>query len=61
MILRFSAQSIRQPMSGGQHRDDEANGPSQSGERETGRSRIVRAINQALLCKRTGMLGKSKN
>jgi hypothetical protein len=26
-------------MSGGQHRDDEANGPSQSGERETERSK----------------------
>ena len=48
-------------MSGGQHRDDEANGPSRSGERETERKEIVRATNQARLRGHTGVLRKSKN
>jgi hypothetical protein len=42
-------------MSGGQHRDDEANGPSRSGEVKRKEAEIAKAINQALLRKHTGV------
>ena len=48
-------------MSGGQHRDDEGNGPSRPGERETEEAEIARTSDPALLRKHTGVLGKSKN
>jgi len=48
-------------MSGGQHRDDEANGPSQSGEVKRKEAAIARAINQAQLRRNTGVSGKAKN
>jgi len=48
-------------MSGGQHRDDEANGPSQSGEVKRKEAAIARAINQALLRRDKGVSGKAKN
>ena len=48
-------------MSGGQHRDDEANGPSRSGEHETERSRNRESNRPALLRRNTGVLRKSKN
>jgi hypothetical protein len=44
-------------MSGGQHRDDEANGPSQSGEVKRKEAGVTRAINQA---QKHGCLRKSK-
>jgi hypothetical protein len=48
-------------MSGGQHRDDEGNGPSQSGERGTKESRDRASNQQALLRRQTGVREKSKN
>ena len=48
-------------MSGRQHRDDEANGPSRSGEHETERSRNRESNRPALLRRHTGVLRKSKN
>jgi hypothetical protein len=47
----------REEMSGGQHRDDETNGPSRSGERETERRSNH---NPALLRRHTGVLRKIK-
>ena len=47
------------PTATGQHRDDEVNGPSQSGERENVEN--ARAIKQALLRRHTSVFGKSKN
>jgi hypothetical protein len=46
-------------MSGGQNRNDEANGPSRSGEVKRKEAEI--AINQALLRRHTGALRESKN
>jgi hypothetical protein len=49
-------------MSGGQHRNDEANGPSRSGERENGKKQKSREqIDQTLLRRQTGVLRKIKN
>jgi hypothetical protein len=48
-------------MSGGQHRDDEVNGPSQSGERGTKDSRDRGSNQQALQGRQTGVREKSKN
>jgi len=41
-------------MSGGQHRDDEVNGPSRSGEVKRKEAEIARAINRALLRRPNG-------
>ena len=48
-------------MSGGQHRNDEVNGPSGRVNVKRKEVEIVRAINQALLRRQTGVLRKSKN
>ena len=48
-------------MSGGQHRNDEGNGPSRSGEREAESSTNLESVNPALLRKPTGVRGKNKN
>jgi len=41
-------------MSGGQHRDDEGNGPSRSGEVKRKEAGVASAINQALLRRPNG-------
>jgi hypothetical protein len=48
-------------MSGGQHRDDEGNGPSRSGEVKRKEAGVASAINQALLRRHAGVLRKTKN
>jgi len=48
-------------MSGGHHRNDEANGPSPPGERETeGQYKSREQINYAQLVRDTSVLGKQK-
>ena len=48
-------------MSGGQHRNDEANGLSRSGEVERKEAEVARAINQAQTAHKDGCFSKSKN
>jgi hypothetical protein len=48
-------------MSGGNTGTMRSDGPSRSGERETERAEIARAIDQALLRRHAGVLRKSKN